>query len=52
MLLCAVYMKVRVNAMYRSMEYLLPPVTVWDIVPPRRKNEHTPDNLCGKINVP
>jgi len=30
------------------MEYL-PPVTVQDIVPPRRKkNEHTPDNLCGK----
>jgi len=42
-------MKVRVNAMYRSMEYLLPPFTVQDIVPPRRKkNEHTPDNLCGK----
>ena len=35
--------------MYRSMEYLLPPVTVQDIVPPRRKkNEHTPDNLRGK----
>ena len=34
--------------MYRSMEYLLPPVTVQDIVPPRRKkNEHTPDNLRG-----
>ena len=31
------------------MEYLLPPVTVQDIVPPRRKkNEHTPDNLRGK----
>jgi len=31
------------------MEYLLPPVTVQDIVPPRRKkNEHTPDNLHGK----
>ena len=35
--------------MYRSMEYLLPPVTVQDIMPPRRKkNEHTPDNLRGK----
>ena len=35
--------------MYRSMEYLLPPVTVQDIVPPRRKkNEYTPDNLRGK----
>jgi len=35
--------------MYRSMEYLLPPVTVQDFVPPRRKkNEHTPDNLLGK----
>ena len=46
---CAQYTKVRVNAMYRSMEYLLPPVTVQDIVPPRRKkNEHTPDNLRGK----
>jgi len=31
------------------MEYLLPPVTVQDIVPPhRKKNEHTPDNLRGK----
>jgi len=31
------------------MEYLLPQVTVQDIVPPRRKkNEHTPDNLRGK----
>jgi len=31
------------------MEYLLPPVTVQDIVPPRHKmNEHTPDNLRGK----
>ena len=41
--------KVRVNAMYRSMEYLLPPVTVQDIVPPcRKKNKHTPDNLLGK----
>ena len=46
---CAQYTKVRVNAMYRSMEYLLPPVTVQDIMPPRRKkNEHTPDNLHGK----
>ena len=46
---CAQYTKVRVNAMYRSMEYLLPPVTVQDIVPPRRKkNEHTPDNLRGE----
>ena len=46
---CAQYTKVRVNAMYRSMEYLLPPVTVQDIVPPRRKkSEHTPDNLHGK----
>ena len=35
--------------MYRSMEYLLPPVTVQDIVPPRRKkHEHTPDNRRGK----
>jgi len=35
--------------MYRSMEYLLPPVTVQDIVPPlRKKNKHTPDNLHGK----
>jgi len=35
--------------MYTSMEYPLPPVTVLDIVPPRRKkNEHTPDNLRGK----
>ena len=35
--------------MYRSMEYLLAPVTVQDIVPPRRKkNEHTPDNLRGE----
>jgi len=35
--------------MYRSTEYLLPPVTVQDIVPPRRKkNEYTPDNLHGK----
>ena len=47
-LLCTVT-KVRVNTMYRSMEYLLPPVTVQDIVPPRSmKNEHTPDNLRGK----
>ena len=46
---CAQYTKVRVNAMYRSLEYPLPPVTVQDIVPPRRKkNERTPDNLCGK----
>ena len=46
---CTQYTKVRVNAMYRSMEYLLPPVTVQDIVPPRRKkNEYTPDNLRGK----
>ena len=46
---CAQYTKVRVNAMYRSMEYLLPPVTVQDIVPPRcKENEHTPDNLRGK----
>ena len=31
------------------MEYLLPPVTVQDIVPPRRKkNEYTPDNLRGE----
>ena len=31
------------------MEYLLPPVTLQDIVPRRRKkNEHTPDNLRGK----
>ena len=31
------------------MEYLLPPITVQDIVPPRRKkNKHTPDNLRGK----
>jgi len=31
------------------MEYLLPPVTVQDIVPPRRKkNEDTPDNFRGK----
>ena len=46
-LLCTVHE--RVNAMYRSMEYLLPPVTVQDIVPPRRKkNQHTPDNLRGK----
>ena len=43
----AQYTKVRVNAMYRSMEYL-PPVTVQDIVPPCHKNEHTPDNLRGK----
>jgi len=35
-----------VNAMYRSMEYL-PPVTVQDM-PPRRKNEHTPDTFRGK----
>ena len=49
---CAQYMKVRVNAMYRSMEYLLPPVTVRDIMPPhRKKNEHTPDNLRGKCPV-
>ena len=35
--------------MYISMEYLLPPLTLQDIVPPRRKkNEHTPDNLRGK----
>jgi len=35
--------------MYRSMEYLLPPVTVQDIVAPcRKKNKHTPDNLRGK----
>ena len=46
---CAQYTKVRVNVMYRSLEYLLPPVTVQDIVSPRRKkNEHTPDNLRGK----
>ena len=46
---CAQYTKVRVNAMYTSLEYLLPPVTVQDIVPPRRKkNIHTLDNLCGK----
>ena len=46
---CVQYTKVRVNTMYRSMEYLLPPVTVQHIVPPRRKkNEHTPDNLRGK----
>jgi len=44
-LLCTVHE--RVNAMYRSMEYL-PPVTVQDIVPPRRKNEHTRDNHRGK----
>ena len=47
-LLCAVH-ESRVNAMYISMEYLLPPVTVQDIVPPRRKkNKHTLDNLRGK----
>jgi len=35
--------------MYRSVGYLLPPVTVQDIMPPRRKkNEHTPDDLHGK----
>jgi len=35
--------------MYRSMEYLLFPVTVQDIVPPcRKKNERTPDSLHGK----
>ena len=46
---CTQYTKVRVNAMYRSVEYLLPQVTVQDIVPLRRKNnEHTPDNLRGK----
>jgi len=45
-LLCTVHG--RVNAMYRSIEYLLPPVTVQDIVPPRHKNKHTPDNLSGK----
>jgi len=46
---CAQYTKARVNAMYRSLEYLLSPVTVQDIVPPRhKKNKHTPDNLCGK----
>ena len=46
---CTQYTKVRVNAMYRSVEYLLPQVTVQDIVPPRRKkNEHTRDNLRGK----
>ena len=46
---CAQYTKVRVNTMYRSMEYLLPLVTVQDLVPPhRKKNEHTPDNLRGK----
>jgi len=45
-------MKVRVNAMYGSMEYLLPPVTVQHTVPPRRKkNEYTPDNLRGKCPV-
>ena len=34
---------------YRSTEYLLPPVTVQDVVPPRtKKNEHTLDNLRGK----
>ena len=33
----------------RSTEYLLPPVTMQDIVPPRRKkSEHTLDNLRGK----
>ena len=47
---CAQYTKVRINAMYRSLEYLLPPVTVQDIVPPhRKKNEHTPDNLRGNV---
>ena len=40
--------KSKFNAMYRSTEYLLPPVTVQDIVPPCRKNEHTLDNLRGK----
>jgi len=35
--------------MYRSMEYLLPPVIVQDIVRPcRKKSKHTPDNLRGK----
>jgi len=30
-------------------QFTLPPVTVQDIVPPRRKkNGHTPDNLRGK----
>ena len=37
------------NMTYRSTEYLLPQVTtVQDVVPPRRKNEHTLDNLRGK----
>ena len=44
----AQYKKVRVSAMYRSMEYLLPPLTVQDIMPPCHKNKHTPDNLRGK----
>jgi len=36
--------------MYRSTEYLLPPVTVQDVMPPRRKkNEHTADNLRPMI---
>ena len=41
--------KSKFNTTYRSVEYLLPPVTVQDIMPPRhKKNEHTLDNLCGK----
>jgi len=46
--LCTVH-KGRFNAMYKSTEYLLPSVTVQDIVPPRcKKNGHSVDSLRGK----
>ena len=47
---CAQYTKVRDNAIYRCMEYLLPPshCTEYIVRPRRKKNQHTPDNLRGK----
>ena len=50
-LLCTVH-ESKFNVMYRSMEYLLPPVTVQDIVPPCcKKNEHSWQPSC-MVNVP